>query len=593
MNHGYSRPFLLLLVLLTLFQTLTIQRRESYWPDSSIYMVLAANLLKDGQYEFNERPHTIYPPGFPGVLAGLSLAGGGRSGYEYYIWWMPLLGIAGIALWFFALRLGESETVSAIACLLTVTSTAYYKLATQAVASETAFLAATGGAAAALMKLALAPPASRFHRRLLAGLLLLSAVAAVLIRSAGIALVAALLAWAGLELLRVRWRRALSWVAAGSAGLAGLLAFAGWTAWSKQAEPPSLPGEWKQSYVSQLFSKDSRRPESGAAAPSDLLLRAGSNMQAHLSHLAAITTRIPYVRPTWISPLVVATGVLLVAGLAAAASRPPLALFAFYFLAYFGLYILWPFEEGPRFMLPVAPAALALMLSGGRFLGRLWYHYPGKSIAAAAALCGVLGIASWTAGLNLAADRQTRLAAWLWPLAALGLSVFVLRWRKWGPSLAGWWRPWLLRIRERRLPALALLVLAAADLAQQAGAARQNLHPPARFRHDASAECAAWLRQAPPGTVMAQQWAILHRLTGRRVAGFPVHSDPAVLLSVARRERVRYLVVSDPLPHEYFIPSETERWQRLEAAQPGLFREVHRGDGYRIMERPPDPMPGQ
>jgi len=131
------------------------------------------------------------------------------------------------------------------------------------------------------------------------------------------------------------------------------------------------------------------------------------------------------------------------------------------------------------------------------------------------------------------------------------------------------------------------IALVAVGVFQQAAVARSNAAPnPSLFLHYPSADCSLWLRTAEDGIVMAQQASIIHRLTGRKVVSFPVSSDPQFIVSVARRENVRYLVVNDEVEvkDEYFFPSEMDRFRVMERAYPSMFVLVNKGLTYRVFE---------
>lgn len=81
---------------------------------------------------------------------------------------------------------------------------------------------------------------------------------------------------------------------------------------------------------------------------------------------------------------------------------------------------------------------------------------------------------------------------------------------------------------------------------------------------------------------MAGQFAVIHRITDRSVVPFPISSDAALIAQTLQTHDVRYLVVADRVPYEYFEPDEETRLQQLQAAYPSLVREVHRGRGYRV-----------
>jgi hypothetical protein len=67
---------------------------------------------------------------------------------------------------------------------------------------------------------------------------------------------------------------------------------------------------------------------------------------------------------------------------------------------------------------------------------------------------------------------------------------------------------------------------------------------------------------------------------------FPISGDPQIIAAAIQREQVRYLVVNDRPEDDYFLPREDERYERLQAAFPGMLDLVHAGPGYRVYEVP-------
>ena len=70
--HKLDIIVVVLLFVLCVFEVATVQRIEYPYPDSAVYMTLAHNIRETGRYEFNYLPHTVYPPGFPMLLVGIS-----------------------------------------------------------------------------------------------------------------------------------------------------------------------------------------------------------------------------------------------------------------------------------------------------------------------------------------------------------------------------------------------------------------------------------------------------------------------------------------------------------------------------------------
>jgi hypothetical protein len=594
-NHRVSTPvhterslgradvaILLLLLALGSFQVATVQRVESFGADSSVYIVLAHNILETGRYEFNFRPHTVYPPAFPFLLAGISMLTG-RESYGVFIRFMPVFGALALVTWYFVLRRTEGRVVAGVACLLVGTSAAFYQLVTQSVLSEAPFFFMSGLVFLFVRGLEQQDARGPSRFLLLTGLCLATAVA-VLLRSVGIALGAALFAWGSIEIWRRGSVRFAPWRPALFAALFAFLGFFGWVGWSKHSEQREYTGQRMESYASALLTKDPYRPELGVASTRDLVLRVASNAPVQAAHIFALLTRVSYVMPTWNSPPVVITLALLLCGLVSYVFDGRRGLLAWYFLAYFTVYLFWPFDEGQRFMLPVSPLACVLIWRGLVVTVNLLRSRPTATLACISALAAVLAVA--TGATDRLPGMQARVSMVFWPLTtAVSIFLIILVERSGLARATSALDSMVACLAWRRSYMGVVGILLAAGLFQQAAIARTNLAPdPSKYLHYTAADCAAWLRTAGVGAVMTQQFAIIHRLSGRRTVSFPITSDPQLIVDTATREKVRYLVVNDGVKYEYFSPTEEERWRNIERAYPLMFQLVYRGPGYRVFE---------
>lgn len=570
----------LALVFLGIFHCCTVQRTESYGADSSIYITLGRNLLEKQTYEFNFKPHTIYPPGFPLFIAGVAHVSKSRS-HEILVTLMPVLGAASLLVWFFVLRHVGGSLAAGAACLLTATSPAYYQLASQAVSSDLLYGLISGVALLSVIRLG--RTGTDWKRRgAWSALCVTACLGAVLVRSVGVALCAGLLAWAVLRWKFVARRWTPSLRAAALASVLGLVAMSGWVWWAKSHEQLDYSGQHMTSYASLFFAKDPHQPELGRATADEIVTRITSNLPVRAARTVELLLRVPYVLPAWYSPLAVAMIALLLLGLLPSPHSPWHALLALYFSAYLGVILLWPFEEGPRLILPIAPLAFLLAWRGLTATAVLLRLRPAQSLTAlllTAALCAI--------GSRLdeqATGSQFRVSLLFWP--ALGGTALLLLALLRVARLKSLWRSAFRCASERtvrRAALCAIVLLCTLGVWRQTAIARSNLAPtPEAFRHYASAHCAAWLRTAPLGIVMAEQTAILHRLTGRKVVVFPITSDAAIIADAIRRANVRYLVVADPRANDYFLPAEAVRLNALQRAYPDRVSLVHRGPGYRV-----------
>jgi hypothetical protein len=599
-NHPVSAPvhtekslgradvaIVLLVLTLGAFQVLTVQKVESFGADSSVYMVLAHNILETGRYEFDYRPHTLYPPGFPFLLAGLSMLTG-RESYDVFVLFMPLFSTLALVTWYFVLRRGGGCFAAGASCLLVATSVPFYEMVTRSVLSDAPFFLVSGLTFLFLRGLE-QQDASRPTRFLLLTGFCLATAATVLLRSVGIALPAALLAWVSTEII---WRRGPvrsipSRTAVVFAALLGFLAFFGWIGWTHSAQREAqreYPGEYIKSYTGPFVEKDPHRPELGTASTSDLVLRVASNVPVQAANIVVLLARVSYVMPIWYSPPIVITLALLLCGLVSCVFDGRRSLLAWYFLAYFTIYLLWPFDEGPRFMLPVSPLAFVLIWRGLIVAAHLLRSRPTAALASISAFGAVLAVATSTT--DRLPGLQARASVVFWPLATVVPIFLIFLAKHAGQTRAtGAMDSVIVSFASWRTRMGIVGVLLAVGVFQQAAIARTNLAPdPSQYRHYSSADCASWLRTAGDGAVMAQQSAIVHRLSGRRIEDFPITSDPQVIADAVTREKVRYLIVNDQVKDEYFFPTEEERWRQIERAYPLMFHLVHRGPGYRIFE---------
>lgn len=566
---GVDLLSLAIFVIFGLLHVLFYNRIERLGSDSSVYIVLAENLRTGAGYQFNGTPHTIYPPGFPILLAGIGTLFGNTS-YELLVRWMPIFSSVGLVCWYFVLRLAAERKAAAVACLLAATTVTWFVMNTGGVLSESAYIASTGAAALSLTLLISRRRHALLDAILVAGTIFFT-IASVMIRSAGIALGVGMGIWAFSWLLSRRscFLPQIAALTGAALSFAVLLLWVGWTIQVQHAKQDINPIE---TYASQFSTKDPHRPELGKATLVDLVFRGASNLSVQTSHIAHLFTRLPYVAAVWYSPLIVFTLILLCVGSVGFLREAAFAVPTWYFANYLGVYLLWPFDEGPRFMLPVAPIAFVLLWKGICMARtRLQTMSPSKALGLGivSAMIGLGSFASWPPpGL------QGKASMIFWFLLAGFLVVY---------SLSGY--RFEFGQRSARLGWALVLFLLAVGILQQYAAARANLNPnPTGYGHYASGHFGVWLRDRPSGRAMAQQASIIHRVSGRQVTHFPVTSDVKILVDSLRRYEIRYLMVSDPGPYPYFLPTETERYERIATSHPGMLQLVYRGPGYRVFE---------
>jgi len=531
-------------------------RFPTYSTDQSIYLGLADSLAEGRGYVFDGEVHTKYPPGLPLLLAATRGVLGDRFGAHLAV--TAVAGAVGLLLAFLLLARERSRSFAAVAVLLLATSPALLELPTRWVLSDLPWFAAVHGAL-------LLAVARRRRGHVALGVLL---VAAVILRTASVAVLAGFVAW-GLA-RRKRARRLAPPVGAAVLALAGGLVAAA------ALRPGVPPGEEIHHYGTEILAVDPENPEAGRLGPADVVRRVVRRGTAEASHFAAALLRRPFVAPLLLSPLVLLPAALALAGALATLRRETGSLLAWVWLAYQGMLALMPTESGARYQLVLFPVTLLLIARGGEALARrlredgrpAWLGF-----AAAGAALAVAALLHPPGGGGL----QAALPAPFWGVIAI-------------VSLAAAARPPPLLLPPRpaeRAAAGAALVLALLGAPAVAGLARENLVTgPRVVHHEPAVRAGRWLRahSAPDDVAMAEGRAVLHLVSGRRTAPIPLVSDPAAIGRAIDRRGVRFLVVRDRHGDPRFVRPR-DRWIHafVRARGAGL-RAVHRGRGFTIYE---------
>lgn len=543
--------------------------------DSAAYLGLARSLAAGEGYVFNGVPHVTYPPGFPLLLSPLVAV----FGID------PVMIQRYIALWFvlgavlFLVYLRERrDGLTLVALPLFLVSGAVYQQATTAILSEMPYLAISIG------YLVVAELVARSGRpgawQTLGGAFLVAMAMAT--RSIGIALPAAIMATALHQLVR-SWREGRPRPRQGFAVagiVAGAIFFAGWSTWVSQVQGsrPTADVHNSVQYTELIRLKDPHQPDLGPAAPSDLVRRLATRVQGEAAHQVELLTNIPWLKPMWSSPLVLLIISLVVVGWRREFHRPgPIA--AWYAAAYLVVLLLWPFDEGVRFSLPLLPLLVIFLINGVRATMR-WISARDLAtigrIGTALALLGLVGaVVEGKLGHSLSRQNLAAIGGWGILLLAAG-SIWTLSSRLTAARL----------VQRIQLPVVALylagyITLGVFTIGHEALA---NVEGRPRSPHHALPEAASWIVQHTDSraVIMAEQAGGLHLMTGRQTVYLPVTGDHDRLLDAMQRERPHFLLIVDPPEYPYYFPTEVERLELIEAVAPGVLSLVYDYDGGRI-----------
>ncbi len=549
------------------------------------YGELTRSLLEHGSYQFDFLPATLFPPGLPLILAFAWLLFGQSQAVMYHV--MAVSTALGLAASFELLRRTEGRIVALISCLLLGSSVAMFTFATNLIFSDMPYFFVS------MLTLLLAFHIDRSPSwRSQAGWIALCSFAivmAVMIRSAGIALLAGGIAWIVVSFFRVPglgWRRLRLFCVP---LLLGLAAQTLWTSWTNRHEVEEwpVPG-FPHSYFAQLKVKLGNEPQLGMATLRDVPATVGRNLDDDAVELVKLLTRKDWINPDWRSPVVVGLIALILIGLSTSLWRCGGQLHDWYFLLYELMYAVWPWNFEMRFLLPIVPLACLYLWRGGKLVGTLVLQrsrVAGLGLALGGA-CLTVASLGWAVQTHLG---QAILSVAFWSLCTFtGLVTLFPRISPPAGStyIAG-------RAQSRgvllTLSVAALVLLAALvgkGVAQQLQMAHSNLHFDAtQGVFYPSIEAAQWIKMnsPPEAVVMARKQDLVFYYTRRRVIWFPPSTDHQLLMDGIRRYHVSLIVVPDR-DTGYWRPSDQVCFHALQQAYPGAFHLVHRGPAVSVFE---------
>ena len=535
---------------------LAAQTRYQGGGDTPYHILSARAWAGPAGFSAADPAQTKFPPGWSLALVlcqwfvGGSYADFARFGAALF----PLALLASYVL--FRQRMGAGASAAWTGAM--IFSASWFTVATSGVRSETLYTAVTMGF------LAWSEHSFRSGRipgfaRMLGALLLVSSV---LVRSIGVSLLIA----TAVTVAHTLWRNRQDGVRVASQFAfpfaAAVAATGAWKLLSRARTVEHYPGELMNLYGQQFWLKDPHRPGLGPASLLDVVLRIPDNLKLRATQIAELGTNVPWISPSWTSPVVVAVTVILAAGLLREL-RQRFPLLAYYALFYLGILLVWPFDEGTRFLLPLFPVVVILGMSGLASLRGTLRRY-----RAGSATC--LAVAALVELSALVAERVTHpqefgaqavLAVACW----LILLVAGLHFRRRRTARVGAITP-LIRVVALGLAA-AYVALGATEIEQ---AARSNW----RTSHDVENGfqlTSAWIvrNTEPSARIMAQRHLDFQLTTGRPGVVLPVTRDQTMLVTALQRTGTRYLVVYDETPENaYYFPLERDRLSVIQSALP-------------------------
>lgn len=562
------------------------ERAADFLRDDVFFADAARSLIQHGFYGINGHPEINQPPGLSAILAMLCLAGG--CSHAVFLRAMVVFETLGFLVCYELLRRHAPRVVAAAICLLLMSSTTYFTVATQVVAAWSPYFFAT--MCALLVARRVETAASRRTRVAWAALLSALCAASLMIASAAIALLGAMVVRIGIAFFRDR-RLAGARLRAFLAAL--LLGVAVQGLWMHRQGAPlewPIPG-YPRPYLSQLMVKDGNHPELGMATLRDIPVRVAGNALHHSAMLVQLLLVQRSGPVAWMSVAIMGPLLLMLLGWLSSIWRTGGGLHDWYFAGYELIYLLWPWSLEARFFLPVAPLACLYLWRGAQALGFV-ARSKARLVGAVwlpASVMLTIGAWFWTEGSGI--ERDVSFLTWL-------LSAIAAAWMAWAGS--AWLTPaspflqWCSRanraLRIGRMHLSQLLVgagvisLIMTGLSEQLAVGRDNvdLHSAVNVGPP-DARAGMWIRSHTDtnAVVMARHVPTAYHYSGRNVVWFPPTSNSQLLMEGVQRLRVDYVIVVHRY-YSYYLPEDDDCFAPLLAAHPDSFRLAFQTPEYRI-----------
>jgi hypothetical protein len=584
-----------LIVALSALPFFLCEKAPDFVNDDVYYLDLAHSLLHEHSYSANFAPERVQPPGLPLIVASVCATFG--CTHDSLIRTMAVFLGLGFLLSYEVIRRQRGRLIAAASCLVLASSPDIFSTVTSRLWPSFPYFFLS------MLVLLLVPQLETqrpgLHRIFMALFLGLLIAAAVIIESAGIALVGGMLAWLTLSFFHNRQNAKSRLKLFLPVILIPLLAEALWL------QPGGNPRDWPlpgrgENYLSQLRLKSGNNPELGLASPKDVVLRVEKNLRENAAEIGQILLR-RWVNPAWTSPLITVFVIFIILGVCSSLTQSSSQFLAFYYVCYESICLLWPWYNGPlRFAVAVLPLACLYLTEGALALRNLSPHYRRYLAILFLPLFVILAVVASSQGWSDSNHGlQQKMSAIFWSCCAV-LCFGCIR----KESLQSWSISSLVQsfLRRRYMVAgfsfgpaqlfviLTMAYLTATGVAAEIPIGRENLvSGVTEFQNNPEIWAAQWVgsHTSPDVVVASRQVGLLHHYSGRKVVWFPPIADAEVLMHGIRDHHISYLIVINS-EFSYYLPSETVCFDLLHRAYPEVFRLAEQRGNAKIYELRPE-----
>lgn len=577
---------IILLLLLSSVYFFTAATTENYGSDTSTYFALSESIRNGDGYQFNFQPHTIYPPGFPLLLAGLmNLVGVSFANLVKCTVAIGFIGIAGVYL---LVRIRRGPLVALAITTLVSTSAVFYFWTTVGLHSDVPYFTAS------IYAILLIEIGSRSTRRWVSVLssLLASLLVSylVLLRSIGTTFVMGTILWL-INPIRTATNisgdsptgRLRKWF---PVALLPIVVFLAWSYWCNQNRILVLGGNYMDSYSSQILKEDPHQIDSPNITVWKIPERIVTMGVIRTSNAIKTIFNSPSITVRWNNPVFFLFLIVMVTGFFHSILKEG-SISEYYVVSYMGLLLLYPFDEGTRYLFSIQPFLYLYGMTGMEVLfeygqaEKTRKYYP-VAIAACGFIISFLFISIYLQG-SLTKTAILSIIFWFFVSLFSLYMYFRCPGRSQETETIKSSFP-LQKHAGRILPSVKVLLLVCittAGIYQIHLLAKKNMNPvPSTFINYPTVEASNWISEhtKKSSVIMHDQYQILHRLTNRKTVRFPLTTNHKLLMDKIRANNVNYIIVLHEKKYEYYNPSTMKRFEILSKAYPNVFEKVYTFD---------------
>jgi hypothetical protein len=543
---------------------------EWYGADLSYYIGTSKSIIEKHSYEFDYSPQTKFPPGYPLFLSGLTyICGKHVNKTDIFIICTAMMGLLGIGLSYLLIQ-KYSPLYALCICFLFLTSPVMFLLASQSIGSDLPYFAFFIITIILGIKLE-STNNNSLKKYIISIFFTISLVFSIMLRSIGIALLAAILCYILLPFVMRKKESGIKRIKLFIIPFfIGSISEIAWLIWSSYHRIVYYPGQYFDSYLTQIKFINPHRPTLGYASFADIMLRFFNNISRQITHIWEMIIHTNWLQPFWLSPFVIITICLLCLCIYKKIKAKNINFLFLYFIFYMGIILVWPFDEGHRFIIPIFPIFCLYLFEGiDIFLTQVNKNFY-KVIFNFGIISGVCTVISSTL-IVLFNLRGLQYYASIIFWIGIFLIIIVLEILLKFQNFKVIFNKGNLLLKSGKLYKSVIVfftfLFCCYGIVQEYSIANKNVHlNPENVLHYYWAQAGLWLKEHVPQNcvIMTTHYELIHYKSGCKTIPFPVSNSYNLISSTIIKHKPDYIIIINEGKYPYFFPTDEERFNILQ-----------------------------